>query len=257
MDHSAHWATRLMHEHQCHETSSFLTLTYSNEHYPDNGSVSKREIQTFMKRLRFSLSHPVRFFACGEYGSKNWRAHYHMILFGYDFPDKTPWRRSASGHITCRSAELEKLWPLGNCEVGTVTRESAGYVARYSLKKIGGDAAASHYARPHPVTGEIVQLDKEFILMSNRPGIGFGWFQQYGQDWFPGDFVTHNGEKLPVPRYYVKKLDEAQQLRTTLARQAKGKLHAADQTPERLGTREEVQLRRAERLIRSMERNDE
>ena len=54
-----------------------------------------------------------------------------------------------------RSPRLEKLWTLGNCEIGELTFESAAYVARYIMKKINGPMAKEHYKRYDPTTGEI------------------------------------------------------------------------------------------------------
>ena len=74
---SQQWAIRIVHEASQHEANCFLTLTYDGEHIPDSYSVSVREVQLFMKRLRKKLGHPVRYFACGEYGDHGHRPHYH------------------------------------------------------------------------------------------------------------------------------------------------------------------------------------
>jgi hypothetical protein len=209
-----------------------------------------------MKRVRKKLGTKVRFFGCGEYGEDNLRPHYHIILFGYDFPDKKPWRQTGSGHITYRSEELETLWTFGHSEIGTVLLQSAGYVARYVMKKVTGKAAAEHYRRIHPVTGEQVSVSPEFITMSTRPGIGAEWFTLYAREAFPSDFVVIDGEKRPVPRYYAKKqalIDEQlmEDVKTKRIDNAVSRSH--DNTPERLATREEVTRLRVQRLRREME----
>ena len=58
-----------------HESSQFITLTYAPENYPKNGSVSPREMQLFLKRLR-RLVEPVqlRYYLVGEYGDHTQRA---------------------------------------------------------------------------------------------------------------------------------------------------------------------------------------
>lgn len=247
------WATRLMHEAQMHASSSFLTLTFSDENLPEDGSVRVRDVQLFMKRLRKHLGHSrVRFFACGEYGDNGDRPHYHVILYGYEFPDRYPWRKSSSGYVCYRSETLERLWPFGHAEVGSVTRESVGYVARYVLKKITGDQADEHYVRINPFTGELRQVSREFVTMSNRPGIGHDWYVLYSGDAFPSDFVVVDGQKKPVPRYYKKKLEEMEALRVTAKRKKRARQHADNQTPERLAVREEIQQRRVERLKREI-----
>lgn len=245
-----------MHEASLHEHSSFVTLTYSDENLPWDGSVHVTDLQRFMKRLRKRLGSRVRYFACGEYGERLWRPHYHLILFGYSFPDREPWRRTGSGHVTYRSELLERAWPLGHCEVGDVTPQSAGYVARYCLKKVGGDAAESHYSRPHPVTGEIHSVRPEFICMSSKPGIGSDWYEKFGDDAFPSDFLIIDGRKVPVPAYYLKKLkaeDEAAALQVVAERKAEGQKRASDSTDARLLVRQDVQRLKVERLHREME----
>lgn len=247
-----------MHEAKLHEHNSFVTLTYSDEHLPRDG-VSKREMQLFLKRLRFDIAPVrVRFFCVGEYGGKFGRPHYHVVLFGYDFSDdRTLWRKSASGFLTYRSARLERLWPFGHSEIGTVTVQSAGYAARYCLKKVNGAAADEHYQRVDPETGEVVRVNAEFIQMSNRPGIGRGWLNRWGGDAFPSDFVIVDGKRTPVPRYYTKQFREGATWREERAllngRVDRAAAHAADQTPERLATREECAQLRANRLLRAYE----
>lgn len=256
MSRADEWATRLYHEQQTHGTSSFLTLTFNDEHLPDTYSVSVRDLQLFMKRLRKHLGHGrVRYFGCGEYGDQGGRPHYHLIVYGFDFPDRVPWRKTPTGHITYRSATLEKLWPYGHAEIGSVTTESLGYVARYVLKKVNGEAAEEHYKRVHPFTGQLVTVQKEFIVMSTRPGIGAAWYQRFKGDAFPSDFVVVNGKKKPIPRYYTKQLkaeSERSHLRVTAKRKQRAFRHAENNTPERLATRQEVQELRVQRLKRDL-----
>lgn len=245
------WATRLHHEASLYDDKSFLTLTYSPEQLPDDYSVSVRAMQLFMKRLRKKCGAHIRFFGCGEYGDRDLRPHYHVLIFGNSFSDRTLWRRTASGHYTYRSATLEALWPHGHSEVGEVTMQSAGYVARYVLKKVNGKQAEEHYRRVHPGTGEVVQVKPEFICFSK--GIGRKWYQEFSADAFPSDFVVIEGRKRPVPRYYKKQLDEYDQWAIGEARQQRALSHADNNTPERLAVREELQQLRAERLTRELD----
>lgn len=182
-----------------------MTLTFSDAYLPEDYSVNVRDLQLFMKRFRKALGHNrVRFFACGEYGGDGHRPHYHLLVFGYDFPDKTLWKRSYAGDLLYRSEFLEKVWPFGHAWIGTVTMQSINYVARYIVKKVNGEAKEEHYIRVHPLTGEVCRVEPEFITHSQ--GIGLAWFKKYGGDAFPSDFVIIDGQKRPVPRYYKKKL---------------------------------------------------
>lgn len=254
-DKARDWGTRMAHEAQMHENNIFVTLTYSDEFYPDNGCVSKREIQLFMKRLRKSL-HPekVRYYACGEYGSKNYRAHYHAVLFGYYPSDARYWRRK-NGNDYFRSEKLENLWGMGHVEFGPVNARNAEYVAGYVLKKFSGKDAPTHYERPNPVTGEICRLAPEFAVMSARPAIGSSWLEKYESDAFPSDFVIIEGKKRPVPKAYQRILkgrflhkgadpnrllpvDDAKLMADR--KKAFALDHKENNTPQRLAVREEL-----------------
>lgn len=57
-----------MMEQDRHVCTSFVTLTYDEEHLPPDGSLRKRDLQLYLKRLRRRL--PFRFFAAGEYGER-------------------------------------------------------------------------------------------------------------------------------------------------------------------------------------------
>lgn len=249
---SQDWATRIAHEAQMHDDNMFLTLTFNDEELPWDRSVSVRDVQLFMKRLRKMVG-KVRFFACGEYGARLSRPHYHLIVFGHRFTDLVPWRRTSSGFVVSRSPSLERLWKHGFSEVGEVTHQSAAYVARYVVKKVTGSLAKEHYSVVHPETGEVSRVAPEFICMSTHPGIGAEWLAKYRGDAFPSDFVVVDGKRRPVPRYYVKKQEDWYQDEVKYLRSVQSEKSAANRTPERLAVREEVQEMRVERLQREYE----
>lgn len=197
------WAVRCLHEASLFEYNVFVTLTYSDDTLPEFGSLRYRDYQLFMKRLRKSGRKP-RFYMCGEYGEENGRPHYHSILFNCWFPDMKAWRRSPAGFQLYRSAELEKLWPLGNAEIGMVSFESAAYVARYVMKKVTGDRASSHYEVIDADTGEVSTKVPEFNRMSLKPGIGAEWYRRFKSDVYPHGAVVVNGIETSPPRYYDK-----------------------------------------------------
>lgn len=193
IDYSRMWAVRCMHESELHASNCFLTLTYSDDSLPSGGSLVKRDLQLFFKRLRKQLgSVKVRYYAAGEYGESLLRPHYHIILFGHDFAeDRVLWKVS-HGSKLYRSSLLEQCWPYGYSLVADVNYKTCAYVARYVTKKIGGKLADSHYAGLQP----------EFSVMSRRPGIARDWINKYIDDVYPADYVVMDGIKLRPPRYY-------------------------------------------------------
>ncbi|AXH76962.1 MAG: replication initiator protein [Microviridae sp.] len=239
LDRAREWSVRCLHEAKMHDANSFITLTYKDENIPPLGSLQYRDFQLFMKRFRKACG-PIRFFMCGEYGEVTLRPHYHAIIFGYQFPDLQYWGRSPSGHPVYRSDILESLWDLGNSLVGQVSKESAGYVARYCLKKITGDLAEDHYKGREP----------EFARMSLKPGIGASFFHKFTEDILPCDYIIVEGLKIPVPKYYEKlyggDMDEIK-----WRREQYGRKHADNNTPERLAVREEVQAAKLRQLKRT------
>jgi hypothetical protein len=257
LEYSRQWAVRCMHEAQCHETNSFITLTYAPEHLPGDHSIHKEEMQKFFKRLRKEIGIRIRYFACGEYGGKKNRPHYHAIIFGYDFPDKYLHTKTKRGDLLYRSSTLEKVWTKGHSLIGNVTFESAAYVARYVTKKFKGDEeeAAEYYKIVDPETGEIHQLEPEFCLMSRRPGLGKEWLEKYKGD-TDKDFITVRGKKMKLPKYYDSQLemeDELAMMERKGKRRAQAKKNAHDNTDARLKVKETVKLAQIGTLTRDLE----
>ena len=118
----------------------FITLTFSETN--NKGYLQKKDLQDFFKRLRRRLC--FRYIACGEYGSKGHRPHYHAIIFTQDSIDYIKFTEF-----------VQSCWTDGFVQVGFATDESIRYVAGYVLKK-------------ESLSKEI----DEFRLCSRRPGIG-------------------------------------------------------------------------------------
>ena len=74
------WTARLLLEMKTSYAIWFITLTYQEPRLPRLGSLRKKELQGFLKRLRKNTGLKFRYFAAGEYG-KNGRAHYHLLVF--------------------------------------------------------------------------------------------------------------------------------------------------------------------------------
>lgn len=248
---------RCVHEAKMHPQNCFLTLTYDQQSVPVDYSVKLRDWQLFMKRLRDHVQPlRIRFYACGEYGDRSLRPHYHALIFNYDFPDKTFYRTNSQGDRCYRSDLLNELWGHGTVnELGDVNFKTAGYVARYVMKKIGGDKASDHYRRVSPIDGNTYQVAPEFSVMSRRPGIGMTWFNKFKTDAFPSDFVIVDGRKVKPPNFYLYKMteDEQEEIKRARKRLSIQPAQRANQTPERLAVREKVQSLRAKRLLRKLE----
>lgn len=241
------WLVRCVHEAQMHEASSFVTLTYSQEKLPVDGSLDHRHWQLFAKRVRKELG-PFRFLMCGEYGGQTLRPHYHALMFGRPWP-KDRVVKDAGADSLFQSDQLDRLWGLGLASHGSVTPRSVAYVARYSVKKLG---ARKLHERFDPITGEVWEVQPEYQKMSRRPGLGSTWFDAYMNDVFPSDECVVEGNKYRPPRYYSSKLtDDARRGLTEKRRQFFEK-YSEDSTDARLSTRERVAEARLGQLRRQL-----
>lgn len=189
-----------------HDQSCFITLTYDDDHLPANRSLCQEDVTKFLKRLRKFLydryQRKVRYFYCGEYGTKTLRPHYHLCLFNFDFSerdrygnyvDRTLYKVTANGDKLWKSSDLERIWGKGFCPFGDLTFDSASYTARYVLKKVNGPMQDEYYQGRKP----------EFICMSRMPGIGSEWLKKFSGDIYPKDYLTlRNGIKARPPKYF-------------------------------------------------------
>ena len=228
------WASRAMHEKRMHSDSAFLTLTYRDEaltRTPDGATLVKRDLQLFMKRLRLERQSGLRYLACGEYGERTKRPHYHMLLFNTCFPDMKYHKMSGEKKLYA-SAELDSLWKLGDCLIGEVEFESCAYVAGYVVKKITGELAASHYGARVP----------EFQVQSL--GLGRSYYERYASEIHAHDTVVMRGHEVKVPRYYDyrrNKVDPDGVEALKKERRLRAMKFKADNTPARLRVKERFQ----------------
>lgn len=213
MEYSRQWAVRCEFELSRSSQSAFLTMTYNDESLvyhegSQRATLHPRDLELFWKRYRKEHGRGIRYFACGEYGDKLGRPHYHAIIFGHDFKDKK-FYTIKGGHILYTSPSLNALWGLGNCYIGSATFESCAYVARYVLKKKYGQAA-DYYER-EGILPEFVRMSRGGNIKGSG-GIGAEWFEKFESDVFPHDYVViRGGIKVRPPKYfmtrYQKKFD--------------------------------------------------
>ena len=241
------WAMRCMHEASLYKYNCFVTLTFAEEHLPPLGSLDKAMFVKFMKRLRKKYEKDrIRFFACGEYGSDFGRPHYHVCLFGFDFPDKV-FLGSREGRDYWRSKSLERLWPFGISEIGSVTYASAQYVASYCLKKVTSEDEEWMYQRLDPTTGALGRIQPEYGTMSG--GLGRAWIDKYADEVYLHDSVVFNGREVKPPRYYDGRQDEDKMKK--IKRRRARMIDPAENTPERLTVREVCAIAKLDTFTRS------
>jgi hypothetical protein len=179
---------RLLHESDSYEHSAFITLTYDSVNLPVRagtfiGHLLKDDLQRYFKRLRVGLlradlDSSIRYYACGEYGEKYDRPHYHAIVFNL----------SSVGFEIARES-----WTHGLVHIGGVTADSIRYVAGYVAKKLGD--YSFDRSRPSP-----------FQLSSQ--GLGLDWLKGNQVRVLYDAALSFKGKKFSLPRYYRDKASQ-------------------------------------------------
>lgn len=217
LDQSRQWADRMMLELDNTGKGIFLTLTYNNDHVPEPEdyegrgiyTLQKSDLQKFFKRLRKRYSdREIRFYACGEYGSTTYRPHYHAIVFGLsldDFPEENKFfvGKNDLGDPYYNVKEIQDTWSIKGDQIGfvcvsEVSWKTCAYVARYVQKKVLGS---------HELFYEAYGLEKEFSLMSRRPGIGAYYLKKHPDLFDLSNLYTKgNPNPISIPKYFLQKL---------------------------------------------------
>ena len=213
MNYARDWSTRAQLEMQFHKQSSFLTLTYDDDHLPDSASLEKRDYQLFMKRYRKHLAtyeqgKKIRYLACGEYGERLGRPHYHALIFGHQFDDLQRIENAPSGEPQYQSETLNQLWGKGRCTIGEANGRTANYIAAYVSKKQTGYKRNEAFGRADLDTGEWTEIEAPGLFMSRMPGIGARFYENFKTDVFPSDELIIKGKRYPVPPYYYSLLKQ-------------------------------------------------
>lgn len=254
LDRASAWALRIMHEAQTHDESCFITLTYDDYNLPEHNSLNHEHFQKFIRAARKKLKKDLRYYMCGEYGETTHRPHYHACLFGHTFKDAKVHHQNTQGQWVKYSEELQKLWPHGFSTVGELTKESAGYTARYIMKKQTGQQGEARYVHIDE-DGVMHSIMPPYNRMSLKPGIGQKWFSKYKDDLYNRDTaITRGGIKHRIPDYYDKLYErEGNDLSQIKAeRQLRATIHAENNTTDRLAVRETVHRAKIKTLKREL-----
>lgn len=171
------WTMRLQHELELQQwTGCFATLTYEDLLCPTQG-VIKEDITKFLKRLRKkSQTSGIKYFICGEYGTKTYRPHYHAILIGIR-PDKEL---------------IQKTWGLGLTDVRKIEYGSIKYVVDYIKKEIAPEAVG----------------ERNWPFTMKSKGLGREWMKKYISEILEDKTIIQNGYRRSIPRYYLKKFKD-------------------------------------------------
>lgn len=186
------WVSRLYLEFCVNDKAIYVTLTYDEDNIPVDRCLDKRHLQLFFKRLRKSLpQRRIRYYACGEYGEKTKRPHYHAIIYGISYYEAP---------LSELVEYFKRVWKLGGVYLGYVSHDSISYVAGYVTKKQADRRDDS--------------VVPEFSVMSRRPAIGapaipyiVETLKKIGGNDLP-PYIRIGGKKYVIPKYLRNKLYE-------------------------------------------------
>lgn len=219
INYTSQWQLRCLYELNSWNGAMFVTLTYDNEHLPTNNSLVRKDLTDFFKRLRRDLEYTkfetlwngsyltnprtqklykpmIRYYACGEYGDKRKRPHYHIILYGLDYYNDSHWRYIIDNWKLCDPLVFDKN--LGrHCAIQNVTRDDIGYVTGYVRKKLKGELAVKEY-------DDTCRL-RPFSAISHE--IGLNLARKQVDILAKGYTYQHNGKRIGIPRYFRDKLE--------------------------------------------------
>jgi hypothetical protein len=197
------WSTRLEQELKQAFTAYFVTLTYNDESLLKYPKLDKSCFQRFLKRLRQydirgmpidyngkkvlridGKGQNFKYFAVGEYGTKNLRPHWHFLIFNFPYD------------VEMTETIIDYAWredskSLGFDHIGIIKPGAIQYVTDYLFKN-------DH---------------KECVRLISK-GIGLSYINdnnlRYHQSKQDGMIVNH-GIKKSMPRYYSQKLFNQEQ----------------------------------------------
>lgn len=234
------WGTRCELEGRYYQQNLFITLTYDDEHLPiynattgehyrglknpidyalrgktyERPNLCKKDLTLFMKRLNkeavkkgySETGKSCRYFACGEYGERGFRPHYHVIIFGLQPPDLEAAEAKKEGQRAIqhyRSAWIAEKWGMGIVDIEEGNFGSARYVAGYIAKK-------------HKDKGfyDYMGLVAPYNVMSRKPGIGATWWADNREKVYDSKYhdkiYLEGGKAVKPPRYFDKLEDRFQ-----------------------------------------------
>lgn len=210
-----------------HAQSSFVTLTYDDDHNPEE--LRPDDLSQFIRSMRRS-GHKFRYFAAGEYGSKTYRPHYH--IFGFGLPScrhgQTVFGKDGSPRCCPVCQNVYQHWGKGRIETALPRnhKQVAGYVASYVVKSVSDKKDEN-----------LEGMQPEFARMSLKPAIGLSFI-----DDLASQLMLSGYDEIDVPTHVV--IDGKRQfLGRYLRRELRKRMGRPPETPKEVldGLTEEMQ----------------
>ena len=151
------WVVRNYWESKAHEKISFVTLTYKESPI----ILVRKDFQDWKKRFRIELdrttSEKVRFFECGEYGSRYGRPHAHFIIYGWTDENAKYFKINKKKQIVYVSEIINETWGLGFTSYQKFNANEIPYITLYNTPQ-------EDFKRAYKLTHEKVKKLRELAL---------------------------------------------------------------------------------------------
>ena len=219
------WTWRMWIEAKHSDSCHFITLTYANEEDmemvdSDTGELYERvliysDLKKFLQRLQKRQAYynsklkdedtlkglkrvykPIRYFACGEYGSKTGRPHFHAIIYNCSpkiLDEICQIQETTEDGTVLQSISPKSIWPHGYASISQYNVRRLAYTVKYVMKSTDEKFYAHLPKNFHPKA-----------VMSKNPVIGAAFLKEkkYYQDNNKQEVLHPNGKKFPMPRYF-------------------------------------------------------
>lgn len=182
------WSFRLRKEAESSDSAFFLTMTYNSETLPLSektgyATLYPEHVTLWLKRLR--KLHPdkkLKYYYVGEYGAKNWRPHYHMIIFNADIEI------------------IDKTWTYGEVHyIPAINGATVGYMLKYIVKD--GRIPVHRNDDRLPEFGRMSKgLGENYITPKTIK------FHTHNRAIIERCHLVQDGKKVSMPRYYKDKI---------------------------------------------------
>lgn len=193
----ADWTFRIRSELQHADSAYFVTLTLNDENLKKKNGIptlQKSQLQDYFKRLRHEAP-KLKYYAVGEYGTKNNRPHYHAIIFNAPVHSlHSKWAVNGSN--------------MGRTQTDPVNTATIHYVTGYIMSKYGTiDKSTGIAVDTYPP-----EILKPFALMSK--GLGKSYAVENSKYHISNEtFETKSlGQKGTLSRYLKMKIFEDEEL---------------------------------------------
>lgn len=193
----------------------FVTLTYHDSFCPIAGDkfvLWKDDLKLFFKRFRrYYPEYEFKYFACGEYGDKFDRPHYHLVFYSNE-----NWKTIKDAINHCWSVSVSGDTPVGNGvfsldrsysvkrrSIGRITVSSVNmrrirYCAKYVVKDSNSDPEFPKFARSSKGLGKCC-LDDKCFCNACLNSVSYCIY-------------TEDAKPVAIPRYLSHRIFNASQL---------------------------------------------